>query len=1096
MAADRADVEMLSGLLHRLGCAAPETASPAALQAHPDAARSLAELDSAFLGPQSEASPAWKRLPTTEDKCPPETVGRARATFDAIFGDFDLFVMKDAAMPWVLPFWRPVLEQAHVTPFSICMIRKPTAVIGQQSGAAASIGHLVWLNCMLEMERNSRGGRRCFVTDALLTSDAVSFVEDTQEVFGLYWPSRSERIERDIVADVAKWKQDHLEVLQTAGDDVFTDSWADEVYAILNAWALRGENAGDLARLDAIYREFKNASVVFEALLKDNDQLSRRAAMLSTCLQDADHIHIKATEYLESQVGELTDKIAKLQSEKQALAEAVREARMDQQALSEGRDELAKRTAALEQQVEALAAEKNQLATDCGEQSKARQSAEAQLVVREQEQGDLKQCITKLEASLAEGRQVQEALLQKQARLDDELAMANKGRAALDDDLAQMRQKHDAIGRENALLQQQHVSLEQERERLQQEAKAIEGKFAQERQAREGLRQDLEALQQQHVSLKQERERLHENAETLESSVAQERQARESLRQELESLQQRHEILQQGRDSLQQEHIWLQQERDWLRSEQERLNHELAEARQETAQRDEQLGAAHAGITEKDRALSAAQDLLGRVEADLATARANHERERETWTGELRSLEEERDRLAQALTAKETILAARQDELATLNTELADRGERLSATSLDLARMTQERLEAAHMLQLMAVERDGFQRERDELAQSRTAMQAAMERNQDLIARLNRELGTSEAGLAERDKDVIRISHKLAETESALRQRQLEADETSRALKDALDTLKDERANASGLRARQEAALQKIRVQQGQIDSLLAENETQTKMRFKEIATLSRFLSAKEGDLAAMAQTLSVKEGDLAVLSQTLSMRQKDLAAARKEIERGRNTSATLSESLNVANREMNHARGEIQALSGKLGAVEGDLHHRSAELAARDERIQALASENELFRQRIAEFARNLSDEKERYNRAVGLMAAVQGDLADQRRATEQIGRTLEEDRQKMMDIHAQANDKFRRAITMLLDKSTGIFPKFSKKWSYKQKRQFLEQSGLFDPEWYLEIYEDVRSEGFNPLDHFLEFGISEGRSPNSAFSNQLFRR
>ncbi|WP_457797494.1 glycosyltransferase family 4 protein [Methylocystis sp. S23] len=45
---------------------------------------------------------------------------------------------------------------------------------------------------------------------------------------------------------------------------------------------------------------------------------------------------------------------------------------------------------------------------------------------------------------------------------------------------------------------------------------------------------------------------------------------------------------------------------------------------------------------------------------------------------------------------------------------------------------------------------------------------------------------------------------------------------------------------------------------------------------------------------------------------------------------------------------------------------------------------------------------------------------------------------------------------------------------------------------SGLFDAEWYLAKYSDVRAAGVEPLEHFVNHGHREGRSPGPAFDAQ----
>lgn len=46
------------------------------------------------------------------------------------------------------------------------------------------------------------------------------------------------------------------------------------------------------------------------------------------------------------------------------------------------------------------------------------------------------------------------------------------------------------------------------------------------------------------------------------------------------------------------------------------------------------------------------------------------------------------------------------------------------------------------------------------------------------------------------------------------------------------------------------------------------------------------------------------------------------------------------------------------------------------------------------------------------------------------------------------------------------------------------------ISQSGLFSANWYLDQYRDVATAGQDPLEHYLLYGVSEGRDPGPAFS------
>ena len=45
-----------------------------------------------------------------------------------------------------------------------------------------------------------------------------------------------------------------------------------------------------------------------------------------------------------------------------------------------------------------------------------------------------------------------------------------------------------------------------------------------------------------------------------------------------------------------------------------------------------------------------------------------------------------------------------------------------------------------------------------------------------------------------------------------------------------------------------------------------------------------------------------------------------------------------------------------------------------------------------------------------------------------------------------------------------------------------------------LFDREWYLEQYPDVKESEFDPYDHYLQHGAAEGREPNALFDTDWY--
>ena len=65
-------------------------------------------------------------------------------------------------------------------------------------------------------------------------------------------------------------------------------------------------------------------------------------------------------------------------------------------------------------------------------------------------------------------------------------------------------------------------------------------------------------------------------------------------------------------------------------------------------------------------------------------------------------------------------------------------------------------------------------------------------------------------------------------------------------------------------------------------------------------------------------------------------------------------------------------------------------------------------------------------------------------------------------------------------------------LLPPLAKRWQLK----VLRQSGLFDADWYLRQYPDVRDRGADPARHFLNWGLRDGRDPGPGFSTMHYLR
>ncbi len=73
-------------------------------------------------------------------------------------------------------------------------------------------------------------------------------------------------------------------------------------------------------------------------------------------------------------------------------------------------------------------------------------------------------------------------------------------------------------------------------------------------------------------------------------------------------------------------------------------------------------------------------------------------------------------------------------------------------------------------------------------------------------------------------------------------------------------------------------------------------------------------------------------------------------------------------------------------------------------------------------------------------------------------------------------------------------LSKWKKYFPSLGQKIQLRIESELVENSLLFDKDWYLAQYPDVASSGVNPLTHFLLSGAQEGRNPSALFNIEWY--
>ncbi len=64
--------------------------------------------------------------------------------------------------------------------------------------------------------------------------------------------------------------------------------------------------------------------------------------------------------------------------------------------------------------------------------------------------------------------------------------------------------------------------------------------------------------------------------------------------------------------------------------------------------------------------------------------------------------------------------------------------------------------------------------------------------------------------------------------------------------------------------------------------------------------------------------------------------------------------------------------------------------------------------------------------------------------------------------------------------------------FVRIARKRAFSTQARRIRASGLFDERWYLQRYPDVAQAGLDPVEHYLTYGVGDGRNPSADFNTR----
>ena len=204
---------------------------------------------------------------------------RAKAALAEEFGDARLAVIKDPRMCRLMPFWRPVFDEAKWSLRAVLPIRSPLEVawsLNCRDGLPLGYGCLLWLRHTLDAEAETRGVTRAVLDWPQFLSNRRKALTRLGEQLGLVWPRWHERalaeVDQFVSADLRRHRASEADLrTHPAVSDLVRQTYAAMIDLVRDPEDMRA-----VRKLDDLRASFETAATIFDCPMRDVDEEVRR----------------------------------------------------------------------------------------------------------------------------------------------------------------------------------------------------------------------------------------------------------------------------------------------------------------------------------------------------------------------------------------------------------------------------------------------------------------------------------------------------------------------------------------------------------------------------------------------------------------------------------------------------------------------------------------------------------------------------------------------------------------------------------------------------------------------------------------------------
>jgi hypothetical protein len=508
-------------------------------------------------------------------------------------------------------------------------------------------------------------------------------------------------------------------------------------------------------------------------------------------------------------------------------------------------------------------------------------------------------------------------------------------------------------------------------------------------------------------------------------------------------------------------------------------------------------------VREREAALEGASQRIGEIEKECATVRLqldDRNRQVSFLDDSLAQQHAKLQELAREVESHEKLAAAAESKLGALIYDVRQHEQRASRAEGQLAGVRDEfdaLIRAIRDISAAIGRRD------DDLCREHARVEVFQNQYAAAEARIRELTGT----LAVVQGARTTLEHLLAECREQLTEQSSGTEALQKKLiasESRIAELSSTAAELQGSRSALEMELDERGDRMATLEQTLADREAQLAQCERQIQDLEHDVEELRSVLVSMDAELGERQSHIGVVEQEVGYRDAQLAELDRRTQALDHKRLSLSLELTDSQRKIQDQLVIVARAAERTRKAIARFNEIAVRLSAEQRQRSLDGSGNA---RRIKTLQSQVTDGLHRASELRSELHRVQLDAADQHRLVGIV-------RNENLRIHTEMT-AMRESETWALARrieAARLFVRngwhrllrpavtlraawLARKPEVVREREVIADSGLFDAEYYLSVYSDVKRSGLAPLEHYLIWGANQGRNPNRLFDSLFYR-